>query len=196
MTTRHTTAARALLAALGSLFAATAHAETLNVHNGGLFYETRGDGPALILLHDGLMDRQSWDAQWNSPPHGFRLVRYDRRGYGKSPEPTGPFSDVEDLAALMDELSIQRAALVGCSTGGKVAIEFTLVHPDRVERLVLEGAVVSGMPFSEHFTRRNRAAFRPLVEAGDVAATIANWQKDPYLLAARNDAARRRLGEL
>ena len=162
---------------------------TLTLDNGALFYETRGDGPAVILLHDGLMDRQTWEAQWLSPPQGFRLVRYDRRGYGKSPEATGPFSDVTDLAVLMDAVHARRATLVGCSAGGQLAIDFALAHPDRVERLVLEGAVVSGMGFSEHFTRRNRAAFRPLVEAGDVAATIANWQSDPYLLGPR--AARR-----
>src|SRR3712207_3369635 len=69
----------------------------LEVPGGRLFYEVRGAGPMIVLLHDGLVHRETWDAQWETLPRSFRVLRYDRRGYGKSPAPTAAFSDVDDL---------------------------------------------------------------------------------------------------
>ena len=71
-------------------------------------------------------------------------MRYDLRGYGDSPLPGGPFSYVDDLAALLDHLGIERAALVGNSFGGKVALEFALEHPGRTRALVLVAAALGG----------------------------------------------------
>ena len=63
-------------------------------------------------------------------------------------------------------------------------------------RLVLVGPVVSGLAYSDHFRARNRAAFRPLAERGDVKKTIGNWVRDPYLTAPGNNAAKERLRKL
>src|SRR4051812_43482539 len=46
-----------------------------------LYYEVRGQGPAVVLIHDGLIHREAWDGQWEPLSKGHRLVRYDRRGY-------------------------------------------------------------------------------------------------------------------
>src|SRR5262245_45279118 len=69
----------------------------LEVGGGKLFYEARGAGPAVVLVHDGLLHRECWDGQWEAFARTHRVVRYDRRGYGRSEAPTKPYSDVEDL---------------------------------------------------------------------------------------------------
>ena len=161
-----------------------------------LYYEVRGAGPAVVLIHDGLLHGECWDGQWDALSKEYKLVRYDRRGYGRSSAPAKPYSDVEDLDRLVRHLGLTQASLVGSSAGGNLAIQYALAHPAAVERLVLVGPVVSGLGFSDHFRARNRAAFRPLAERGDVKAAIANWAADPYLTAPGSDAARKRLREL
>jgi 3-oxoadipate enol-lactonase len=168
----------------------------LEVDDAKLYYEVRGQGPAVVLLHDGLLHREAWDGQWEVLSKDHQLVRYDRRGYGRSAPPQKPYSEVEDLTRLFRHLGLARATVIGSSAGGNLAIEYTLAHPGTVERLVLVGPVVSGLAFSNHFRTRNRAAFRPLAEKGDVNATIANWVSDPYLTAPGSAAAKKRLREL
>jgi pimeloyl-ACP methyl ester carboxylesterase len=73
-----------------------------------------------------------------------RLVRPDLRGYGDSPLPGGPFSHVEDVRALLDELDIEGAAIVANSFGGRVALDLALVHPERVRALVLVSPALTG----------------------------------------------------
>jgi 3-oxoadipate enol-lactonase len=109
-----------------------------------LYYETAGKGAAVVLVHGGLVDSRQWDDQMPMLSKRYRVVRYDLRGYGRSQAPTGPFSHVEDLRALLDFLKIDRATIVGLSLGGMVASDFALEHPDRVERLVLVGSGLRG----------------------------------------------------
>jgi 3-oxoadipate enol-lactonase len=160
-----------------------------------LRYEVKGDGPAIVLIHDGILHSVTWDAQWEPLSKGHRVIRYDRRGYGRSPLPKEPYSDLDDLRALLDMLKVERATLIGSSAGGNLAIHFALDNPQRVDRLVLVGPVVSGFSFTEHFLERGRANNLPLEQKGDMAATIDNWVKDPWLIAPGNDTAKRRLKE-
>ncbi len=69
----------------------------LPVDGGRLFYETAGAGPAILLLHDGLLDHHSWDEQFAPWSRHYRVIRYDRRGFGRSTPPEAPYSDLEDL---------------------------------------------------------------------------------------------------
>ncbi len=165
---------------------------------GRLYYEVRGEGDALILLHDGMVAGPTWDAQFapDAFPARYRVVRFDRRGRGRSEPAKIEYSDVDDITALMDALAIPRAVLVGCSSGGALAIDFALAHPERVTALVLEGAVVSGLPLSDQFWRRAVVSFRPMFESQDLAAAIDFWVEDSWLTDARSTAARERLRAL
>src|SRR5438552_9554284 len=96
---------------------------------------------------------------------------------------------------LLHHLKITRAAIVGSSHGGELSIDFTLAHPEMVRQLVLVGAVVSGMPYSQHFLDRGKHAFE-LVRKGKMKDAISEWSKDKYLVAPGNDAARKRLFDL
>ncbi|MGH3014375.1 MAG: alpha/beta fold hydrolase [Gaiellaceae bacterium] len=98
----------------------------------------------VVLLHAAVGDRRLWDGQVGALAERHLVVRYDLRGYGESPLPGGPFSYVDDLAALLDHLGIERAAVVGNSFGGKIALEFALEHPGRTRALVLVASALGG----------------------------------------------------
>ena len=163
---------------------------------GRLWYETKGQGSPIVFLHDGLVSSVGWDGPFDSLADSFGVVRYDRRGFGRSEPPKGPYSDVDDLQAILETLRIGRATLVGCSNGSKLAVDYTLAHPDRVEALVLVGPVVSGLPYSEHFLRRGLINYRPMFQEKSREKLIEAWVQDPYLTDSRDTEARKRLREL
>lgn len=109
-----------------------------------LYYETAGKGPAVVLVHGGLVDSRLWDDQMKEFAKHHRVVRYDLRAMGRSAPAPQPFSHIEDLRALMDFLKIERATIVGLSLGGIIAADFALEYPERVDRLVLVGAGLRG----------------------------------------------------
>src|SRR6266540_3928518 len=109
----------------------------LDVDGAQLWYEVAGEGPWLVMLHGHLIDSGQWDDQFASFADGYRVVRYDARGFGRSSQPTGPFSFSEDLHALMVALGMDRAFLMGCSGGGPTIIDFALSHPEMARALVL-----------------------------------------------------------
>jgi 3-oxoadipate enol-lactonase len=74
----------------------------------------------------------------------YQVVRYDLRGFGDSPLPGRPFSNVTDLSTVFAHFGLERAALVGNSFGGKVALEFALTYPERVSALVLVAPGLGG----------------------------------------------------
>jgi pimeloyl-ACP methyl ester carboxylesterase len=109
-----------------------------------------GDGPAVTLLHPGIWDARVWDEQVPAlVDAGFRVIRYDLRGFGGSSWPEGPYSDVEDLRTILDHLDVWRTALIGCSLGGDVAVRFTLTAPERVWALVPVASGLEGFPWSD-----------------------------------------------
>src|SRR5215218_6003067 len=178
------------------LIASSLQAESIDVPGGKLWYEARGEGPPLVLLHDGLVPSGTWDDQMPAFARLFRTVRYDRRGYGRSEAAKEAFSDVDDLHAVLESLKIDRPVLVGCSNGSKLAVDYALAHPDRVGSLVLVGPVVSGLPYSEHFQRRGLENFRPMFRDKSADDLIEAWVRDPYILGLASTRARERLREL
>ncbi|HXV34960.1 MAG TPA: alpha/beta hydrolase [Gaiellaceae bacterium] len=117
---------------------------TAPVNGTELAYDSAGNGPGILLLHAGVGDRRLWDGQTGPFADRHRVVRPDLRGFGETPLPGGPFSYVEDVRGLLDHLGIDRAALVANSFGGRVALDFTLAHPERVTALVLAAPAVTG----------------------------------------------------
>lgn len=88
---------------------AVALADVVEVDGGQLYYESCGSGPqAIVLLHDGLVDASSFDDMWPILCGDFHVVRYDRRGYGKSPAATAPYSQTQDLAAVVAAAKVER----------------------------------------------------------------------------------------
>lgn len=179
-------AAGCLLFNAGPVRAETAFAP---VEGGQVAYEACGSGPkALVLIHDAILDSSAFDGTWSRLCAEFRVVRYDRRGYGASPAAAASYDPVADLASVMEAAGLEKATLVGSSAGGGVAVEFALAHPDAVDGLVLVGAAVNGFRPTEHFMRRT-AALVGLLSQGRVEEAV----RDPYILTPSADAARARV---
>ncbi|MER5931615.1 alpha/beta hydrolase [Streptomyces sp. NPDC002054] len=147
------------------------------------------DGPAVVLLHSSVCDRRMWDAQWAPLAEaGHRVVRLDFRTCGNSPAATAPYSDGGDVLALLDTLGIERAALVGSSYGGAVALRVAAAHPDRVTRLVLLCSAVPGYEPSPD-VREFGDAEDALLEAGDLRGA-AELNARTWLGPEADDATR------
>jgi pimeloyl-ACP methyl ester carboxylesterase len=122
----------------------------------GLAYEVAGDGPAVLLIHEGIGDRAMWEPQWRSGEwrDRFTMIRFDQRGFGESEDPLGPYSLHGDALAVLDAAGADRAAVLGASMGGAAAIDLALAHPERVSALVAVAATPSGWEHSdEHMSR-------------------------------------------
>jgi 3-oxoadipate enol-lactonase len=172
----------------------TAPGKFVDVEGGKIYYEDCGTGDeALVLLHDGVVHSAVWDDVWPAFCKNFHAIRYDRRGFGRSPAATSWYSETDDLFALLRYLRVHQAMLVGSSHGGEISIEFTLAHPNLVEQLVLVGAVVHGYPYSDHFMNRGEATWAP---TKDTAAAIARIADDKYLTASDHPAARQKIRDL
>jgi pimeloyl-ACP methyl ester carboxylesterase len=105
-----------------------------------------GGSPMVVLLHAGVTDRRSWRGVAEVLAPTTTVVAYDRRGHGQSAPSSGPFSHVDDLIAVLDEVAVGRVWLVGNSMGGGLALDAVLSVPDRVAGLVLLAPAVSGAP--------------------------------------------------
>lgn len=116
-------------------------------------YEVRGEGPAVVLVHAGIADRRMWRETAPALEPEFTVVTYDQRGFGESTLPSGPATYTDDLRALLEELGIERAALVGVSLGGRVVLEQALLHPESVTHLALVGAGLPDWDWSDEVKR-------------------------------------------
>ncbi|MES1247664.1 MAG: alpha/beta hydrolase [Actinomycetota bacterium] len=114
----------------------------VEVDNARLWVEVEGDGPPVVFLHGGLGDTRLWSPVVERLRDSFRCIRFDFRFYGRSEADEVEWSHDDDVVAVLDALGIERAALVGLSMGGRVALETALRHPERVAAVVhVAGAV-------------------------------------------------------
>lgn len=117
----------------------------VDVPGGRLFAVSDGDGPPIVLIHAGIADLRAWDALVPLlVAAGYRAVRYDMRGAGRSTTEDVEFSNRADVIALLDALEIERAVLVGNSRGGQVAFDTAIEFPDRIAAVVGVGAGLGG----------------------------------------------------
>ena len=163
----------------------------LEVPDGKLYYEVAGEGDWIVLVHDGNLHSVTWDEQLPIFSKSYKVVRYDRRGYGKSTYPAKPYSNIEDLAEVFRQLHIDKATLMGMSAGGGLVLDFTLEHPDKVSALVLVGAVVSGYGYSDHMRTRG-GNLDPKIFSDPAKLADYMCHKDPYTFYEGNKEAKKR----
>jgi 3-oxoadipate enol-lactonase len=107
-------------------------------------------GSVLLLVHAGIADRRMWDDQVDPfTEAGWTVVRADLPGFGETAPPRGPVALWATLRDLLDRLGVDRAVVVGCSLGGRVAVDLALAAPERVRALVLVGSGLAGHRFEE-----------------------------------------------
>jgi len=133
--------------------------------------DSGGDGPALLLLHEGVGDARMWDPVWPTVTSFYRAIRYDVRGFGRSPAATESYTLLADAESVLDYFGIGAAHLVGCSMGGGTAIELALARTGQVQSLVLLCPGISGYAYPEP-DPAVEAQFAAAEAAGDVDGLI------------------------
>ena len=141
--------------------------------------DSGGSGPPLVLLHPGIGDSRIWEPVLPALTASYRVIRYDARGYGRSPAPRVAFSLLADLVAVIDWYRLDRVAMVGCSQGGGSALGLALQQPARVSALVLLCPGVPGFPWPEEPEEQDEldAEYERALDAGDVDALAGLLQR-------------------
>lgn len=137
----------------------------INIGGAQISGNQSGKGSSLVFLHAGVADRRMWREQITALEDSFQCIAYDRRGFGETSSPDESFSHVSDLKEILDHLNISTATLIGCSQGGRIAIDFTLEYPQRVTTLVLIAPAISGAPAPGAFSPEIEALLEALDEA-------------------------------
>jgi 3-oxoadipate enol-lactonase len=176
---------RLLLPLLALLGTAPPQSARLPVSGGELAYEIAGpaSAPAVVLLHGAFMDRGTWDPEFPVLAKEFRVVRYDIRPFGESTRPEKSYSVPDDLLRVLDHLKIARAFLIGHSFGGALAIDFALLHPDRVAGLVLVSASPNGFALPPDERQAGAAVFAAVKDGDD--AVVKAWLEHPIWSVSR-----------
>ncbi len=160
-----------------------------DVNGAHLQYEVVGSGPPLVLIHGHGLDARMWDDQCAPFAAEYRVIRYDRRGFGKSaPVGDDPYAHEDDLAALLEHLAITSAAVIGLSSGGAVAVDFALAHPTMTRALIAVDAALGGHRWSEEWSAR-WSAVRQTARALNADAANEAWLDHPLFAPANEHAA-------
>ena len=140
--------------------------------------DSGGNGLPLVLLHPGVGDSRIWEPVRPALAASYRVIRYDARGFGRSPAPRAKFSLLADLITVLDRYGLDRAAMVGCSHGGGSALGLALQQPARVSALVLLCPGVPGFPWPDpEEPDELEAEYEHALDAGDVDALAGLLQR-------------------
>jgi 3-oxoadipate enol-lactonase len=149
-----------------------------------LVFQRRGRGRPLVFLHGSTLDHRMWAPQVDALADRYEVVTYDLRGFGNSPAPRGPFRHADDAAALLDELDLRDAVVIGHSIGAFYALELALHRPDRVTALV--SVCMSGL--SPSYPEELQALFdqlKTLARGGQLADAKRVWGACGWFASAR-----------
>lgn len=148
-----------------------------------IFCRDQGEGRPVLLLHGHTLDHRVFEGLASKiEAAGMRVIRPDLRGHGRSTRPPQGYhwSDhCGDVEAVLDAAGIDRAAIVGFSLGGGIALEMALERPDRVGKLVLMSPVMPDRPFDPEFMANLKAVAAVARTEGIRAAMEGPWTKSP-----------------
>jgi pimeloyl-ACP methyl ester carboxylesterase len=145
--------------------------QTVAVPGGRVAYDSAGRGPAVVFSHASLTDRRMWRYQFDALATGYRVVAFDRLGYGQSSPAPPAVRHGAGVLEVLDALGIERAVLVGSSMGGGYSLDAALLAPDRVRALAL---ICPGVPGYE-WPAEMRAEVLPLLHAAVPADRLAAY---------------------
>lgn len=162
------------------------------VSGGQLYFESKGEGDVIVLIHGNAGDRRHWDLQFAALAESYRVVRYDVRGFGKSSLPVEdePYSDYVDLVVLLDYLGVSTAHIAGWSMGSGIAVDFALAFPERTSSLIAIGPWVFGYSSpGEQAMMADMLQIGGALADGGQAAAVDAWMNAPFFSATIVDPA-------
>lgn len=116
----------------------------LEIGKAKIYYEEKGSGIPIIMIHGGFLDRRMWDEQFDYFSKDYRVIRYDVRNHGLTTSGAEKYTDYDDLNKIMENLKIDRAIVMGLSMGGYIAIDFALAYPEKLIALIPVSTGISG----------------------------------------------------
>ncbi|MFZ5824575.1 MAG: alpha/beta fold hydrolase [Bacillota bacterium] len=155
---------------------------------GHIYFEEQGAGPALVLLHGHTQDHRVWATHAAALAARYRVITPDLAGHGRSGRSPEGAPLCCDLAALLDHLGVDRAAVLGLSMGGAVAVSFALHHSDRCAALLPVDAALYGHPFTQW---AGPAPYVKQAQSEGLAPALEAWLSDPLLRHFKGPEAER-----
>lgn len=166
-------------------------------------YQVTGEGPPLVCCHAMGMDHSLWDEHRERFSKTHQLITFDQRGSGDSDHPAynkdgaelysvGSFGD--DLRAVLDDLGIDKANILGFSMGAIAALRFATTSPQRVERLILVSAMASRLP--DEIIQRARVVEKTLEQKGLQATYELYFSGALFEGITASDAFKRKIEKL
>lgn len=149
-------------------------------------FEVSGSGPTVVLIHGLGLNRNMWQWQLHSLTPHFRVLCYDLLGHGESDKPVGPYAMtdmVEQLSALMIEVDIKRAAIVGFSLGGLIAQAFALAHADKISALAILNSAHARSDADRQSIMQRVQQVRESGPAATVDAALERWFSEDFAAA-------------
>ena len=172
----------------------------VDVPGGYLYYEQQGEGPDVVLVNAGFADLRMWDATVDWLAERARVTTWDYRDTGLSAPSYGPYSEIDDLAAVLDAANVSQAVLVGVSEGGRRALGFAHRHPERVTRVCAVSGSFGEFPDPSAEESAAREVMRrhfancETVLATDGIPAVATLDVDAWCPAAPENDRRRLIG--
>ncbi|NIN92858.1 alpha/beta fold hydrolase [bacterium] len=158
-----------------------------------LYYEEMGEGLPLVMIHGGGLNHHMWDDQFEVFAEEHRVIRYDARNHGQSAGIPGDFKHYEDLHELLEQLNIEKAAILGLSLGGRIAIDFAIAYPERISAIILVAPGVSGFELKSEIFKENSKRMDEALRAGNVELGVEyfqrSWTDGPYRTPSQVDSA-------
>jgi pimeloyl-ACP methyl ester carboxylesterase len=158
-----------------------------------LRYRDDGAGPVIVLIHGWALDLNMWDPQADTLQAHFRIIRFDRRGFGLSFGIPDLQQDVSDTLALCRHLNVQPSGCVGMSQGARVVLRLAQQQPHFLRRFVLDGPPNLAAPSDRGVDDLDYKRLKKLARSEGLEAFRREWSRHPLTTLETIDVDRHQL---
>lgn len=165
----------------------------MEIRGARLRVRTAGEGPAVLFVHGWAVDLDMWTPQFASLAARYRLIAFDRRGFGLSSGTPSIEEDLSDIHELLATLAVERVTIVGMSQGARVALRWAIESPATTTSLVLDGPPRDLLATGRAQGEITLATYRELVRNEGIDAFRKEWLEHPLMRLHAHDMRTRTL---
>jgi 3-oxoadipate enol-lactonase len=165
----------------------------IDVGGARLRVRTAGEGPAVLLVHGWALDLDMWTPQFAALAARYRLIAFDRRGFGLSSGTPSIEEDLSDIHELLATFAVERVTIVGMSQGARVALRWAIESPATTTSLVLDGPPRDLLATGRQQGEITLATYRELVRNAGIGAFRKQWLEHPLMQLHAHDTRTRAL---
>jgi Predicted hydrolases or acyltransferases (alpha/beta hydrolase superfamily) len=155
--------------------------EFVEVRGARLRVRTAGEGPAVLFIHGWAIDLDMWTPQFAALARRYRLIAFDRRGFGYSSGSASIDHDLADIEQLLVKLDVDSIAIVGMSQGARVALRWAMYAPRATTSLILDGPPQDLLAMGRPQGEIALATYRELVREEGIDAFRRHWMEHPLM---------------